>query len=176
MLEALQLLVKPELFVVLVAIDARFVTLALEKNYKGILTAGGHPNGLDYLEKIIQLPYRLPPIEKAKAMSDYLASQMGTLERDPQKLEQKLDDDTTRGAASSTRDQSATQQEGAKGNSPPAADQESSQDAEKKLPTFEPNVEGSVLGGICVPSCSQANNQRVQDHEDHLVSGHKTKP
>jgi hypothetical protein len=78
-LEALQLLVKTELFVVVVALDMRFVTLSLENKYKGILEAGRHPSGLDYLEKIIQLPYRLPPIEKQKKLGGYLKAQMGKL-------------------------------------------------------------------------------------------------
>jgi KAP family P-loop domain len=61
-LEAAQLLVKTDLFVVLLAIDLRYVTRAIERRYDGILSHDEHPTGLDYIEKIIQLPYRVRPI------------------------------------------------------------------------------------------------------------------
>ena len=86
-LEALQLLVKTDLFVVVVAINTRYVTLALERQYKGILEAGRHPSSIDYLEKIIQLPYRLPPIDKKEAMGRYIEEQLGTLREDAVRLE-----------------------------------------------------------------------------------------
>lgn len=73
-LEAAQLLVKTKLFVVVLAMDVRYVTRALEKKYEGVLQPEG-PSGLDYIEKIIQVPYRVPEIEP-NAMRDYLASQM----------------------------------------------------------------------------------------------------
>jgi hypothetical protein len=82
MLEALQLLVKTELFVVVVALDMRYVTLALEDHYKGILEAGRTPSGLDYLENMIQLPYRLPPVNKHEAMHQYVGAQLGKLKED----------------------------------------------------------------------------------------------
>jgi hypothetical protein len=61
-LEAAQLLVKTDLFVVLFALDLRYVTRAIEKRYDGILSHSEHPTGLDYIEKIIQLPYQVRPI------------------------------------------------------------------------------------------------------------------
>ncbi len=61
-LEALQLLVKTKLFVVVLLIDAKYVTLCLEKQYQDILRPERHPSGLDYIKKIIQLPYRVPPM------------------------------------------------------------------------------------------------------------------
>ncbi|MCI0682976.1 MAG: hypothetical protein L0Y71_12820 [Gemmataceae bacterium] len=64
-LEATQLLVKTSLFVVVLALDARYVTRALEKVYKDILTRRGNPCGLDYIEKIIQLPYSVRPVDRA---------------------------------------------------------------------------------------------------------------
>jgi hypothetical protein len=57
-LEAVQLLLATNLFVVVIALDVRYVTKALEKVYEGVLEADGEPSGLDYLEKIIQIPYR----------------------------------------------------------------------------------------------------------------------
>jgi hypothetical protein len=57
-LEAVQLLLSTNLFVVVLALDVRYVTKSLEKVYAGVLSADGDPSGLDYLEKIIQIPYR----------------------------------------------------------------------------------------------------------------------
>lgn len=74
-LEAVQLLLKTNLFIVVLAIDVRFITRALETVYKGILTRRGSPSGLDYIEKIIQIPYRIQPIEE-KAVGNYLEKQM----------------------------------------------------------------------------------------------------
>ena len=74
-LEAAQLLVKTRLFVVVIAMDVRYITRALEKEYEGILVREGSPSGLDYTEKIVQIPYRVRPISKG-AMSAYLLSQI----------------------------------------------------------------------------------------------------
>jgi len=83
MLEAMQLLVKTELFVVILAIDARYVTLCLEDSYKGILDAegGSKPTGLDYLEKLIQISYRAPPVSAEDAMESYLNNQVDKMDR-----------------------------------------------------------------------------------------------
>ena len=78
MLEAVQLLVKTELFVMVMALDVRYATLCLEHQYKGILEESGFPSGLDYLEKIVQIPYRVPPIHP-DSMERYLAGQFPTL-------------------------------------------------------------------------------------------------
>jgi len=74
-LEAVQLLVKTKLFVVVMAMDVRYITKALEKAYEGVLDRWGAPSGLDYIEKIVQVPYRTRPIS-AEAMPGYLRSQM----------------------------------------------------------------------------------------------------
>ena len=74
-LEAVQLLLKTSLFVVVLAIDDRYIARALEKIYEGVLKRGGKPSGIDYLEKIIQIPYRLRPISPS-AMEYYLRSHM----------------------------------------------------------------------------------------------------
>ena len=60
MLEAVQLLVKTKLFVVVLAMDVRYISRALEKEYEGILVQDGHPSGLDFIEKIVQVPYSIP--------------------------------------------------------------------------------------------------------------------
>jgi hypothetical protein len=74
-LEAVQLLVKTPLFVVVLAMDVRYITRALEKIYKDILLRRGKPSGLDYIEKIIQLPYSIRPID-ATHVERFLRGQM----------------------------------------------------------------------------------------------------
>lgn len=77
-LEAVQLLVKTPLFVVVLAMDVRYVTRALEKVYSGVLTRWGEPSGLDYIEKIIQIPYRVRPVQES-AVGGFLRAQMSPL-------------------------------------------------------------------------------------------------
>ncbi|MBK1986573.1 hypothetical protein A0J48_003275 [Sphaerospermopsis aphanizomenoides BCCUSP55] len=72
-LEAVQLLLNTELFIVILAIDDRYIGRALEHIYRGVLKRGGTPSGVDYLEKIIQIPYRMRPISKDVTAS-YLKS------------------------------------------------------------------------------------------------------
>jgi predicted KAP-like P-loop ATPase len=72
-LEAVQLLINTPLFVVVLAIDDRYIARALENAYKGVLKRKGSPSGIDYLEKIIQIPYRTRPIN-GDAISAYLES------------------------------------------------------------------------------------------------------
>ncbi len=65
-LEAVQLLVKTDLFVVVLSVDTQYVTLCLEDFYKNIL---------DYIEKIIQLPYHVSQISN-EYVKPYLQEQM----------------------------------------------------------------------------------------------------
>ena len=74
-LEAVQLLLKTKLFIVVLAIDDRYIARALEEVYQGVLKRGGVPSGVDYLEKIIQIPYRMRPISP-KNVESYLSSQV----------------------------------------------------------------------------------------------------
>jgi hypothetical protein len=74
-LEATQLLLKTKLFVVVLALDIRYVSRALEKQYDQILTRNGSPSGLDYIEKIIQIPYHIRPIS-AESVHQYLSAQI----------------------------------------------------------------------------------------------------
>jgi WD40 repeat protein len=74
-LEAVQLLLKTKLFIVVLAIDDRYIARALEEVYAGVLKRKGKPSGIDYLEKIIQIPYRMRPISPA-AVEPYLKSQV----------------------------------------------------------------------------------------------------
>ncbi len=61
-IEALQLLVKTKLFVSILAIDPRYATLSLEKHYKGVLDPRSALSGMDFMEKIIQIPFCLPGV------------------------------------------------------------------------------------------------------------------
>ncbi len=74
-LEATQLLVKTPLFVVVLAMDARYITRSLEKAYEGILVRDGEPSGLDYIEKIVQIPYNVPGIDSS-AVRKFLEAQV----------------------------------------------------------------------------------------------------
>jgi len=75
-LEAAQLLVKTKLFVVILAMDLRYVTRALEKRYEGILVHDGEPSGMDYIEKIIQVPYRVRSMQSS-SIGRFLQPLMG---------------------------------------------------------------------------------------------------
>ena len=55
---------RPHPFIVVLGADTRILTRALETHYQGILDPDDAPDGLDYLEKIIQIPYRVPPIDE----------------------------------------------------------------------------------------------------------------
>jgi len=85
-LEAVQLLLNTKLFVIILGLDTRYVTRALEKEYKEILQHEGDPSGLDYIEKIIQIPYRVRPIER-DSLQKYLAIQMD-VEKPPEPVTQ----------------------------------------------------------------------------------------
>jgi predicted KAP-like P-loop ATPase len=73
-LETVQLLLKTKLFIVILAIDDRYIARALEETYAGVLKRRGKPSGIDYLEKIIQIPYRMRPISSSN-IRDYFYSQ-----------------------------------------------------------------------------------------------------
>ncbi len=74
-LEAVQLLLNTKLFIVVLGIDDRYSARALEEVYRGVLKRGGKPSGIDYLEKIIQIPYRMRPISPA-TVENYLRAQL----------------------------------------------------------------------------------------------------
>ena len=90
-LEAVHLMLALELFVVVVAVDARWLIRSLEYHYRELFGTGGTPvlpapaspaepdtdpgpaSPVDYLEKIFQIPYALTPPPPA-AMASYLRS------------------------------------------------------------------------------------------------------
>ena len=83
-LEAVQLLLNTKLFIVILGLDTRYVTRSLEKEYKEILQHEGDPSGLDYIEKIIQIPYRVRSIEP-DGLRNYIEKQMD-IEKAPEPL------------------------------------------------------------------------------------------
>lgn len=66
-LEAVHLLMASSLFVVVVAVDPRWLLSSLERHYSKELTVAGSnrwsPTPQDYLEKIFQIPFMLPSME-----------------------------------------------------------------------------------------------------------------
>jgi phage anti-repressor protein len=87
-LEAIQLLLNTELFVVVLAIDDRYIARALEQVYQGVLKRRGKPSGIDYLEKIIQIPYRMRPIS-SDTIEDYFRSQLNIKETETESISDK---------------------------------------------------------------------------------------
>lgn len=67
-LQAVHLLLTFPLFVVMVAVDVRWVRKALIAHYPTLLTENGQGNGTasvsDYLEKIFQIPYWMRPMDR----------------------------------------------------------------------------------------------------------------
>lgn len=63
-LEAINLLFGFPLFVVVIAVDSRWLIRSLEDEFNGVFGAGGSaaPTPQDYLEKIIQIPFWLKPM------------------------------------------------------------------------------------------------------------------
>lgn len=66
-LEAVALLLQFRLFVVVVAVDARWLESALRRFYHGQLGREGHATPGDYLEKIFQVPFWLPRLAGGEA-------------------------------------------------------------------------------------------------------------
>ena len=81
-LESVQLLLNTRLFIVVLGLDDRYAARALEDVYDGVLKRGGKPSGLDYIEKIIQIPYRMRPISSSKVES-YFRNQLKVRKEDP---------------------------------------------------------------------------------------------
>nr|WP_316642000.1 P-loop NTPase fold protein [uncultured Roseateles sp.] len=87
-LQAVHLLLGFPLFVVLVAVDVRWVSRALESHYPTTLAAPGQPQtgsiatAHDYLEKIFQIPYWVRPMTPT-ASAAFLAHRSASAEAPP---------------------------------------------------------------------------------------------
>jgi hypothetical protein len=73
-LQAINLLLNFESFIVCLGIDARLVTGAIEKHYAGLLGAAG-ASGYEYLDKIVQIPFRIPR-PNATEVQTFITSQL----------------------------------------------------------------------------------------------------
>jgi hypothetical protein len=66
-LQAVHLLLSFPVFAVVVAVDPRWLSRSLQKEYSGLIGARGSYDGAstaqDYLEKIFQIPYRVAPLD-----------------------------------------------------------------------------------------------------------------
>ena len=58
-LQAINLLLNFDSFVVCLGIDARVITRAVERHYQGLLGPSG-ASGYEYLDKVVQIPFRIP--------------------------------------------------------------------------------------------------------------------
>jgi Cdc6-like AAA superfamily ATPase len=74
MLQAINLLLNFDSFIVVMGIDARIVTRAIESHYKDMLGAAG-ASGYEYLDKIVQIPFRIPQSEPATIVA-FLKAQL----------------------------------------------------------------------------------------------------
>jgi hypothetical protein len=80
-LQALNLLLGFDSFIVCLGIDARIITGAVEKHYEGLLGAAG-ASGYEYLDKIVQIPFRIPEPTRDEILG-FMAQQLG----DPEESE-----------------------------------------------------------------------------------------
>ena len=62
----------------MIVVDLKYLTLSLEQHpdYKNILRRNGSPSGIDYIEKIIQIAYRVPCINDKGVMRSYVKDQI----------------------------------------------------------------------------------------------------
>jgi hypothetical protein len=103
-LQALNLLLNFESFIVVLGIDARIITGAVEKHYEGLLGRAG-ASGYEYLDKIVQIPFRIPTPGRNDIIA-FMGSQLG----DPPESEQE------------TKKPVPAEQHDAETGPPPAAD------------------------------------------------------
>ena len=73
-LQAINLLLNFESFIVCLGIDARVVTRAIERHYDGLLDQTG-ASGYEYLDKIVQIPFRIPR-PSAGEVETFVSSQL----------------------------------------------------------------------------------------------------
>ena len=74
-LQAINLLLTFESFIVCLGIDARVITRAIERHYEDLLAESG-ASGYEYLEKIVQIPFRIPDPSDDDVMR-FLLKQLG---------------------------------------------------------------------------------------------------
>jgi Cdc6-like AAA superfamily ATPase len=77
-LQAINLLLNFESFIVCLGIDARIITAAVDKHYEGLLGDVG-ASGYEYLEKIVQIPFRIPQPSEEEIKA-FISKQLGNPE------------------------------------------------------------------------------------------------
>ncbi|HET8640635.1 MAG TPA: P-loop NTPase fold protein, partial [Pseudonocardiaceae bacterium] len=80
-LQTVNLLVAMPLFVVVVAADPRWLLAALEKHHGDLFDGNRRDRALNYLDKIFQIPYAMPPMREHAA--DYLRGLLPAVEPQP---------------------------------------------------------------------------------------------
>ena len=78
-LEAVKLLLNFDIFIVFLAVDSQVLARAVEKRYKEILAEAGR-SGYLFLDKIIQIPFRIPESDPA-TMDRYLFSLLAAADK-----------------------------------------------------------------------------------------------
>jgi hypothetical protein len=84
-LQAINLLLNFESFIVCLGIDARIITAAVEKHYENLLGEVG-ASGYEYLEKIVQIPFRIPQPGEEE-IKTFISKQMGDPKPSPEEDE-----------------------------------------------------------------------------------------
>jgi hypothetical protein len=74
-LQAVNLLLNFNSFIVCLGIDARIITSAIEAHYDGLLSEAG-ASGYEYLDKIVQIPFRIPAPGTDELIA-FVAEQLG---------------------------------------------------------------------------------------------------
>ncbi|MBK6008682.1 hypothetical protein JJB11_21485 [Ramlibacter ginsenosidimutans] len=106
-LQAVNLLLTFPIFVVLVAVDVRWVRRSLARHYDALVSEDGARDGItpdDYLEKIFQIPYWVRPMDAASS-SEFVRARLGALLR--QEFESRDDEAPTAPPAIPARDSEA---------------------------------------------------------------------
>lgn len=114
-LQAINLLLTFESFIVCLGIDARVITRAIERHYRDLLAEAG-ASGYEYLEKIVQIPFRIPDPSDDDVML-FLLKQLGDPKPDGRPLEDQAGVD---GDAPDEADEAADRQPPAELHGPPA--------------------------------------------------------
>ena len=133
-LQAINLLLNFESFIVCLGIDARVITRAVERHYQDILREAG-ASGYEYLDKIVQIPFRIPE-PNDDAITGFLLEQMGN----PKPANGGSGDQgpsrpaSDRPEASAPRRQGPSQSETGGGGSSSALGASASSSAQERLP------------------------------------------
>ncbi len=80
-LQAINLLLGFKTFIVCLGIDARVVTQAIDRHYKNLLADAG-ASGYEYLDKIVQIPFRIP-VPTTDDIKGFLKKQLPRPSTDP---------------------------------------------------------------------------------------------